>query len=726
MPFLRLRDQKSGETREFDRPAVRIGRDPESEYPIGGDAAKVVSTQHARLVHEGAAWLVEDAGSRNGTFLDGKRLAPGTRERLKVGSVIGLGESGPRLKVEALAAPMEATMLEEPGAGVTLTEQPRVVRPSAATVRMDSLADVAAPPPPLPAPPARSQAPPPPPPPRAPAPPPRGPAPTPPPPPPPTLRMVLREARTGEAFEGAGGRLRLGRGMECEIRPVGPSDTAVSRVHAEIVLKPAGAVVVRDARSRNGTFVNGKQLGAEHPLKLGDHVLLGEGGPELIIEQMVVPGAAPAAPGKVAAAGVVPAAEPRGRRSFGGKGATVFFKEMMAETDRKASKRIRWVVWSFVVLLIGATGGLYLWSEARVRQTAATLEAKQAEAQRLADSTRQAAQAEYNRLRVALDSARSSSAPAAVVDSLRSALTEASSRTQALEASLQRAQVSLNQQLAAGDSLRKQAQADLQRLRGDLSRASGSQVSSALLDSLRRAVQDAETRATSIEGQLRAVKGVDMPALSQANQGSVGLVTGFSGPDEAWNGSGFVITRSGYFVTNRHVAMAEERQGDSVVFRPADSLFVTMADHQWQDRARATVVSVYPAGGPDLALLKIANYAGSYIPKVDWDGAHAHQGESAALIGFPQGEGLAYDRSTRTFLTSMSAGIFSKVTADRIQFDGFTVGGSSGSPVFNAGGEVVAVHAAGLKEAAGLGFAVPVKYVLALLPPDAKAELGLR
>ncbi len=714
MTFLRLRDLKSGETREFERSAVRIGRDPESEYPITGDAAKVVSTAHARLVHDGAAWLVEDAGSRNGTFLDGKRLTPGARQRIQVGSVIGLGESGPRLKVEAVTQQMEATMLESPRSESTLTEQPRMARPSAATVRMDALEDAVAPPPP---------------PPRAAAPPPRAAAPTPPPPPPQTLRMVFREARTGESFEGTGGRLRLGRGMECEVRPVGPSDTAVSRVHAEIVLKPDGSVVVRDARSRNGTYVNGKQLSAEHPLKVGDHLLLGDGGPELIVEHLTAPGAPPSPPGKLAAAGVAPAAEPRGRRSFGGKGATVFFKEMMAETDRRAKGRIRWVVWSFVALLVVATGGLYLWSERRVRQTAKALEAQReamAVAQHTADSLRQAAQGEYEHLRVALDSARTSSAPAAVVESLRTALSRASSRTEALEASLQRAQASLNQQLAAGDSLRRQAQADLQRLRSELGRASSSQLSSDLLDSLRRAVREAENRATSIEGQLRAVKGVDLAALSQANQGAVGLVTGFAGRDEAWNGSGFVITRSGYFVTNRHVAMAEVRQGDSVLFQPADSLFVTLADQQWQDRARAVVVAVYPGGGPDLALLRIANYGGPYLAKIDWDGARAHQGEPAALIGFPQGEGLAYDRETRTFRTSMSAGIFSKVTGDRIQFDGFTVGGSSGSPVFNANSEVVAVHAAGLKEAAGLGFAVPVKYVLALLPPDAKAELGIR
>ncbi len=705
MTFLRLRDLKSGETREFERSAVRIGRDPESEYPIAGDAAKVVSTAHARLVHDGAAWLVEDAGSRNGTFLDGKRLTPGVRERIQVGAVIGLGESGPRLQVEAVTQQMEATMLESPRSESTMTEQPRRARPSAATVRMDALEDAG--PSPAPAPPLR-----------APAPPPRAAVPTPPPPPPPTLRMVFREARTGESFEGAGGRLRLGRGMECEVRPVGPSDTAVSRVHAEIVLKPDGSVVVRDARSRNGTYVNGKQLSAEHPLKLGDHVLLGEGGPDLIVEHLSGPGAPPSPPGTLAPAGVVPAAEPRGRRSFGGKGATVFFKDMMAETDRRAKGRIRWVVWSFVGLLIVATGGLYLWSEVRVRQTAAALEEQRqamAVAQRTADSLRQAAQGEYDRLRVALDSARTSSAPAAVVESLRTALSQASSRTEALEASLQRAQASLTQQLAAGDSLRRQAQSDLQRLRGELNRASGTQVSNALLDSLRGALRSAEDRANSIDHQLRAVKGVDLAAVAQANQTAVGLVTTFVGQD-AWDGSGFVVTRSGYFVTNRHVATPDGHVPDSV--------FITMADQQIQNRVRVAVVAVASPDGPDLAVLKIPNYSGPHVANVDWDGTRARQGESAALIGFPTGEALAVDESY-TVRTSMSAGIFSKVSPDRIQFDGFTVGGSSGSPVFNANGDVVAVHRAGLKEAAGLGFAVPVKFVIPLLPPDAKAELGI-
>ena len=120
----------------------------------------------------------------------------------------------------------------------------------------------------------------------------------------------------------------------------------------------------------------------------------------------------------------------------------------------------------------------------------------------------------------------------------------------------------------------------------------------------------------------------------------------------------------------------------------------------------------------------IPSYAGPYIAKADWAGTRARQGESAAIIGFPRGAALALDQ-TRTVRTSMAGGIFSKVTPDRIQFDGFTIGGSSGSPIFNANGEVVAVHAAGLKEAAGLGFAVPLTMVIPFLPAEAKAELGI-
>ena len=113
------------------------------------------------------------------------------------------------------------------------------------------------------------------------------------------------------------------------------------------------------------------------------------------------------------------------------------------------------------------------------------------------------------------------------------------------------------------------------------------------------------------------------------------------------------------------------------------------------------------------------------MERIDWSGTRASQGESAALIGFPAGVSTALDES-QTVRTSMSAGIFSKVTRDEIQFDGFTVGGSSGSPIFNADGEVVAVHHSGLSESAGLGFAVPIRQLVPILPDSVRRALGVR
>jgi S1-C subfamily serine protease len=119
------------------------------------------------------------------------------------------------------------------------------------------------------------------------------------------------------------------------------------------------------------------------------------------------------------------------------------------------------------------------------------------------------------------------------------------------------------------------------------------------------------------------------------------------------------------------------------------------------------------------------DYDGPVVAAVDWTGTRVRQGEPAALIGLPAGSRLAVD-ANRTVRTSMSAGIFSKVEPEQIQFDGFTIGGSSGSPVFNGQGEVVAIHYAGLAEAAGLGFAVPITRLIDYLPREVKAQFGLR
>ncbi|MGH7644987.1 MAG: S1 family peptidase, partial [Gemmatimonadales bacterium] len=263
-----------------------------------------------------------------------------------------------------------------------------------------------------------------------------------------------------------------------------------------------------------------------------------------------------------------------------------------------------------------------------------------------------------------------------------------------------------------GEARRLESQREVERLRQELAAAERRAPSAGTIDSLRRAVAAAEARATNMDQKLRALRGTDFAAVAQQTQGAVGLVTSAFGR-EYYDGTGFVISPDGYLLTNWHVV------ADSLRPRP-DTIWVTMAD---QSLARyADVVAV--SRERDLALLKIRAYQGPHLPAIDWAGTKARQGEPAALIGFPAGSGFARDRSA-VMRTSMTAGILSRVTPDLVQFDGITIGGSSGSPVFNADGDVIAVHRAGLREGPGFALTVPLRYAIPLMPAALRERLGI-
>ncbi len=678
MSTIQLTDLATGVSREFDSTEVKVGRDPHHALCVSGPEGKVVSSTHARFVVQEGQWCVEDLGSRNGTYVDGTRLEIKAPKPLSVGQVVRFGETGPQFRVtEASARQVPVTVVES---AIDLSAEKTLPMEAVQTPpRADSAAPKAGPDKPEPA-------------------------------------VVFEEKKSGQTFKASGVRIRIGRGTECELRPVSAGDTSVSRVHSELTLKPDGKFVIRDARSRNGTLVNGRPLTGEHSLRMGDSITLGEGGPELLLTSLTLPERVPPPPAEPGTPAAVPLPTSP-RRSFGGRGATQFMKELVAETSKKSATRTGKIVWTFLILLLGSVAALYWYNETRVQETVAALEVQRQEllAQRVAsDSLGQLAAAEMGRLRAQLEEASASAAPAAMLDSIRAELQAATQRTQDLEAALQRAQSSMTEQLAAGAVVRREAQADLAELRQQLQEANANRVSIAQLDSLRQAVIDAEQQVSGIESRIRAVQGVDLAAVAQANQGAVGLVTAYSGRN-FFNGSGFMISPAGYFVTNRHVVFPEGRR--------ADSVFIAMADQRFMRRARFVIVA--PADGPDLAVVRLRNYSGPYMERIDWSGTRAAQGEPAALIGFPAGTSTALDQS-QIVRTSMAAGIFSKVTADDVQFDGFTVGGSSGSPVFNANGEVIAVHHSGLSEGAGLGFAVPMALLVPLLPDYVKSLLRLR
>jgi len=91
----------------LDRPITTIGRSSMNDLPI---ADKMLSRQHARILRDGNGGLmIEDLGSRNGTFVNGERLV-NTRP-LKSGDRITVGavtlkvesESTTRVRIDELA-----------------------------------------------------------------------------------------------------------------------------------------------------------------------------------------------------------------------------------------------------------------------------------------------------------------------------------------------------------------------------------------------------------------------------------------------------------------------------------------------------------------------------------------------------------------------------------------------------------------------------------------------
>jgi ABC-type multidrug transport system ATPase subunit len=124
----------AGRARPLDSKRVyRIGRDDRADIPLN-DAR--VSWAHAVLRGEGATWVIEDLGSRNGTYLEGKRI---TRLEVTGPCVVRLGhpEDGPALRFE-LVPPDTQPDLPQLAAADRALFRPGVIRNPVARVPLES------------------------------------------------------------------------------------------------------------------------------------------------------------------------------------------------------------------------------------------------------------------------------------------------------------------------------------------------------------------------------------------------------------------------------------------------------------------------------------------------------------------------------------------------------------------------------------------------------------
>jgi serine protease Do len=160
-------------------------------------------------------------------------------------------------------------------------------------------------------------------------------------------------------------------------------------------------------------------------------------------------------------------------------------------------------------------------------------------------------------------------------------------------------------------------------------------------------------------------------------------------------GSGFIIDRAGYILTNHHV------------IEGADRITVTLADGR---SFRAEIVGVDPA--IDVALVRIPESPSlPEAPLGNSDDLRA--GEWVCAIGNP----LGYVHSVTVGVVSfIGRKLFDQSLDDYIQTDAAINFGNSGGPLINSRGEVVGINSAISSRASNIGFAVPINQAVAILP----------
>jgi len=172
---------------------------------------------------------------------------------------------------------------------------------------------------------------------------------------------------------------------------------------------------------------------------------------------------------------------------------------------------------------------------------------------------------------------------------------------------------------------------------------------------------------------------------------------------EKWGlGSGVIVSKDGYIVTNHHVAGGRNKR-----------IIVSLADGRNVDGTTLWSDPVL-----DLAIVKIN--ADNLTPVPLGDATKLKVGEPAIAIGNPFG--LQFQRSvTSGVISGLNRTIQVEVNGapnymeDLIQTDAGINPGNSGGPLLNSRGEVVGINTIKVSTAEAIGFAIPINVAVPII-----------
>jgi S1-C subfamily serine protease len=474
----------------------------------------------------------------------------------------------------------------------------------------------------------------------------------------------LTGTRAGQTDIVSQGTITIGRHPECDIRFDPDRDLDVSARHASLTFE-TDHYVLRDLGSTNGTYVQDRRVTAPVKLSGGEVIRFGSSGPRVEFTALATTQPSPAlaeVPGTVVFGGPTDAPPPtppaaRPADAAPTPRATASHSGTTARIRMEVARQTRGLRRTTLVLF----GLLLLLAVTYILQARAA--ARKIETDRRGLLTQ--------------------------VDSLMARMTGLAEGNEGLRAALEEAR----------------GQAEELKL----------QLAAAPQDP--EVIQDLRTRlAAALRQQqtLAEAATFDARRVAAANREAIALVFVQFPDGSVYTGTAFAVRSDptgGLLVTNRHVV----RDSNGVVATRIGIVFEGS-----KQNFRAEVVRIHPEA--DVALIRASVNQGFPVVHglADAQG-QPEVGEPVAIMGFPLGLELAEGKGWADLgvASSLTLGTVSRRLSNLVQVEGYGAQGSSGSPILDRTGKVIAVLYGGQSGTGGrILYGVPVRYVHQLLEDD--------